>query len=123
MISMDKKYQTRDGDTVRLLCTDRDNEVYPVVAIVRGNVELYKPNGSYHSSESESGLDLVELPDTDMVDVYVGLFKWGTGTDAIFFRRKSSFDNWLSETDYEVVATTKITVKLTHGEFYGNFDE
>lgn len=48
-ISMDKKYQTRDGRPVRLLCVD-DTEPYPVVAIIgespRRYAEIFKSDGT-----------------------------------------------------------------------------
>ena len=34
-IEMDKKYRTRNGCEVRVLCTDVVNENYPVVALMR----------------------------------------------------------------------------------------
>jgi hypothetical protein len=36
IISMDKKYKTRDGRAVRLLCTDGPG-IYPIIGLIGGN--------------------------------------------------------------------------------------
>ena len=55
-----RKVVTRDGMTVRILCTDSKN-TYPIVALVRNgeveSTENYMPDGSYLENE-ENKLDL-----------------------------------------------------------------
>lgn len=64
-ISMDKKYKTRDGEPVRLLCTDAKGP-YPVVGLVRRtDVDIF---GSWAADgrimafgKLKSGNDLIEV--------------------------------------------------------------
>lgn len=59
-ISMDKKYTTRSGLPVRILCVDRNNPKYPVV----GSTSVFV--GSW----TEQGATVIgEVNDTDLVEV------------------------------------------------------
>lgn len=61
-IEMGKKYRTRDGRAVRLLCVDRKHQTYPVVGLV-GDPEIlvaWTSNGLY-SIQEERDCDLVEI--------------------------------------------------------------
>lgn len=62
---MNKKYRTRDGREVRVLCVDRNDEDYPVVALINRisgeTPEAYTGDGFYHRSKKERGEDLIEL--------------------------------------------------------------
>jgi len=63
MISMDKKYRTRDGRPVRVLCVDRKGP-QPVVALVTNDsgVEImgvFVADGTYFTKPS--ALDLIEV--------------------------------------------------------------
>ncbi len=70
MIDFTKPVQTRDGRTVRILCTDANNG-FPVVALVSGKrsdplrsdrefLVTFQKDGSH--TQSESDLDLVQAP-------------------------------------------------------------
>lgn len=65
-ISMDKKYRTRDGRDVRVLCTDFTNHEQ-VVALVAGvnssreNLMTFDAYGKYASFEVETPFDLIEV--------------------------------------------------------------
>lgn len=64
MISMNKKYKTRDGDKVRILCTDMKG-IFSVVAIVTDpegieDVKIFRENGLYFG-KTTSSKDLVEV--------------------------------------------------------------
>lgn len=65
VVSMDKKYKTMDGRSVRIICTDRKGDEYSVVALVNdGNFEhakSYTAEGFFWSSDEESRHDLVEV--------------------------------------------------------------
>lgn len=63
MISMDKKYKTRDGRDVRLLCVDGPNERYPVIGIVQGLGFPYNwmSSGNADTADLETSSDLIEV--------------------------------------------------------------
>lgn len=64
LISMDKKYKTRDGRDVRVLCIDNNGacaEGYPVVATVDGVVAAFTATGCFYIDSEEHYIDLVEL--------------------------------------------------------------
>lgn len=85
LISMDKKYRTRGGDTVRILCTDLKGGEYPVIAaitipekrndadeVIADSAEItqrYTANGSYVSSDGNHPLDLVEVSPVEGYEV------------------------------------------------------
>lgn len=89
----DGKIVTRDGRNVRIICWDRKNALYPIVALVDDDIEkeryaAYKKNGRWcHQGYGDSGLDLIlEVPkymtfkDGDIVafgsnNNHVGIFK------------------------------------------------
>lgn len=64
-IDINKKYKTRKGDPVRILCTDRKTErfKYPVIALITfDNNEIcstYSEFGEYSSEDHD--LDLIEV--------------------------------------------------------------
>lgn len=69
-ISMDKQYKTRDGRSVRILCVDRNDSEFPVVALVSGSkggqgVISYPSNGKYGEEDETSSFDLVEVSQWD----------------------------------------------------------
>lgn len=72
-ISMDKKYTTRDGRPVRILCVDRDNKTYPVCGLV-SNQEFtsWTREGVHDVARCHSPLDLIPAPEevTEFVNVY-----------------------------------------------------
>ena len=67
-VSMDKKYQTRDGRPVRLLCIDAVSSNYPVIALVPNShsrdehdASCFTPEGRFFVS-GENSKDLIEVP-------------------------------------------------------------
>lgn len=67
LIEMHKKYKTRDGHPVRILCVDciGKNFAFPVIALVKNtegeeHIEQYMPDGHYHKNH-EDDLDLIEV--------------------------------------------------------------
>lgn len=57
-----KPVQTRDGHSVRLLCTDAGDGEYPVVALVGGSVYRYTLEGAYYRGDRIDPADLVNIP-------------------------------------------------------------
>lgn len=67
-IEMHKKYRTRSGLPARVLCVDRKDSVFPVVALVddiqESSVYLTK-DGRYYNCREQSRFDLVEVSEWD----------------------------------------------------------
>ena len=66
MIDINKKYKTRSGLPVRILCTDRKSEPYTVVALVSYSetvekLTMHTKDGQYFRYGSGDELDLVEV--------------------------------------------------------------
>ena len=66
MIDMSKKYKTRDGRAVRVLCVDRNGKDYPVVALVPNDVgqemlRAHTGEGRYLGPTDEHDADLIEI--------------------------------------------------------------
>jgi hypothetical protein len=61
LISLDKKYKSRKGANVRVLCLDGPNATYPVIAIV-DNSDLCEltPRGEYLGSKRLHRFDIAE---------------------------------------------------------------
>ena len=76
MFNPDKPVQTRDGRKARIICTDRKDSHYPIVALVsyRGedyeHCEYFTSDGLY-SISGELGSDLINIPDTKYLTVYI----------------------------------------------------
>lgn len=99
MISMDKKYKTKHGKSVRLLCTDGPDLNYPVVGFEEGDTEprSWTVGGIYSIRDDDDYLDLVEVvppklkPDSwyrcQTINIYVyidGTLKGGLWSGVVF---------------------------------------
>ena len=64
MINIDKKYKTRDGREVRLLCTDAPG-IYPVVGIIAGlsGINTWSITGESYVFQGKV-FNLIEVPNT-----------------------------------------------------------
>jgi hypothetical protein len=62
LISLDKKYKTRDGRDVRVLCVDANDDNYPVVALIGNDVHRFTSKGSFDMGYRR-GFDLIEVPE------------------------------------------------------------
>lgn len=64
-IEMNKKYRTRDGRPVRIICTDRIHPVYTIVGFINHEgievLYLWAGNGKSSITNEKSDLDLVEV--------------------------------------------------------------
>lgn len=59
MISMGKKYKTRDGARVRILCVDGPG-ARPVIGLVCNQITTWDIGGSHQSAKHKDDWDLVE---------------------------------------------------------------
>ena len=62
-IEMNKTYHTRDGEPVRIICTDRD-ELYSVVGMIGTSVHVWTEDGIFDLGR-KSSLDLIEVKPYD----------------------------------------------------------
>jgi hypothetical protein len=60
-IDINKKYKTKAGDDVRILCVDRGGP-YPILGLVGNQVRGWRANG--HSASGYANRDLVEVVPT-----------------------------------------------------------
>ena len=73
-ITMDGKYQTRDGRPVRVLCVDAEG-LQPVVALIGGDVQRFSSSGVYwFDDKSTSYHDLVPVPEKRRVKFWVNVY-------------------------------------------------
>lgn len=94
MISMDKKYTTKDGRPVRLLCVDGPGE-FPVIGLLESLVRVWKENGFYSYCNSESSFDLIEAKTkrTGWINIYKAMGVngiWATKKEAEAFANASN---------------------------------
>ena len=98
-ITMDGKYQTRDGRPVRVLCVDAKCGEWKVVALVTcrdgsENDESFRLDGTWTMTPGvESDLDLIPVPEKRRVKGWLNVYENGvsvslhkTKPDADFFR-------------------------------------
>ena len=64
MIDINKKYQTRDGRKVRILCTDGPDFRAPVVGVVEGDwfITVW-PSSGEHTTQEPCQRDLIPVPE------------------------------------------------------------
>jgi len=119
---MDKKYKTRDGRDVRVLCVDADNEHFPVIGIVHGYACNFSRDGKWSETMSASGdspRDLIEQPEEKTVWLEIFRYKhWGDNRN-IQIEAHNSLDELEAavvkqQFGYQCVAIKKIT--YTEGE-------
>lgn len=108
-----RKVVTRDGKSVRILCTDRIGGDYSVIGLCRisDNIEKlieYLPDGSYFSSRAESGFDLFFAPEKleGWINIYEGNGIYYIGKLAPYSSEREAIRNITKELGY--VATIKI---------------
>lgn len=77
-ISMDKKYRTRDGRDVRLLCVDGPLE-NPICGLVSGGdfPSCWRSDGAYIGREHPS--DLIEYHEPDIRTIWVNVYEDSIG--------------------------------------------
>jgi len=112
MISMDKKYTTRNGREVRLLCTDRGGN-FPIVGLVGGEVCCWSPEGKFTKLSFASDSDLIEAPETIEIDAWFNVYDKNIVSQP--YDTKSDADDGVS--DYlKRIACINIKRTVTVGE-------
>jgi hypothetical protein len=121
LISMDKRYKTRDGRDARVLCVDACEGHYPVVAVVDNEVWQMTKFGAF-SAIDFTGNDLVEVPEEKTV--WLEIFRythWGDRSETCirYYHNLSDLKDRIKimEEDsnrYKLIAIKKIT--YTEGE-------
>lgn len=73
-ISMDKKYRTRDGRDIRLLCVDGPEE-YPVIGVIYGKdlADGWDSDGKYFIAGLGNS-DLIEYHEPDIRTIWVNVY-------------------------------------------------
>jgi hypothetical protein len=82
MITMQGKYQTRDGRAVRILCVDSPNSAWPVVGFAGEDHQVqYWSSAGRSAYGKDAELDLVLVPTKHEGYIVVGKdgFVWGQG--------------------------------------------
>ena len=81
MIDINKKYQTRGGQKVRIYCTDGGGD-YPVhgATLSRGKWYAVQWTGNGNGRCADDALDLIEVPETIEIDVWLNVFDDGLVT-------------------------------------------
>ena len=87
MFDPTKPVQTRDGRKARIICTDRNDTEFPIVALVNDGVyeeiKSYSSEGAYLHTMDESASDLINIPETKYLNVY--LYSTGKSTASVLF--------------------------------------
>ena len=112
MISMDRKYKTRDGSDVRILCVDRDHPSYTVVGLLDSNVLYWASNGRRYPSGYEDRLDLIEVKPRIQRTVWFNIYS-ETGGMSCHESRKSA--NNVATLARLACVKVKIDVEEGHG--------
>jgi len=113
MISMDKKYKTRDGQEVRLLCVDAPGG-FPVVGLLGETVSTWCADGSFFLSEKPENLDLIETPETIEIDVWINVYINSLVGDA-YLTKSDADDNASAGLDRKACINIKRTVTVGEG--------
>jgi hypothetical protein len=75
-ISMDRKYRTKDGREVRLLCVDAKG-YWPVVGLIDGELETWTRDGL---ADGPVTLNLIEYHEPDIRTIWVNVYEgWASG--------------------------------------------
>ena len=107
-----RKVITRDGKSVRIVCTDVMGAIYPVLAVYKKDAtheywNSYTTDGKLYT-EGDSGADLFFAPEKK--EGWLNLYKDGYGSVAIgtVFPIESEKDARMASEDKDYVATCKI---------------
>lgn len=90
-ISMDKKYQTRDGKGVRILCVDGIDKEFPVVGYIDGQCGLDPYTWNFNGNPFElddTTCGLVEAPRTVTHERWYNVYE--NGVSGFWFTEKDA---------------------------------
>lgn len=121
LISMSKRYKTRGGRDVRVLCTDNlQGGVWTVVSLIDGLTSVHTSTGRYYDFEEECELDLIEQPQEH--SVWIEVFKSHGDILSCSYESENSMRNSIKNSlesntkeGYQLIATKKVVV--AEGEF------
>lgn len=92
-ISMDKKYRTRDGRDVRLLCVDGPKHA-PVIGTIGEVLGQWTSSGTFDFFRRSTDLDLIEYHDPDIRTIWVNVYEdGGVAAYKEDFSAKQAYDN------------------------------
>ena len=121
LISMSKKYKTREGLDARILCIDNyyGDSDFPVIALVEGETSTYTVTGGFYSHKEDDS-DLVEVPEEKESWLEVYSVTKNSNANIRFFSYNSDEALRLGITanrnafgdNYQLIATKKITVAV-----------
>ncbi len=113
-IEMGKQYKTRSGRPVRILCTDRNHPIYPVIALLPGtaseSTQTYTKDGSWSSSGAENILDLIEVKPRVKREYWLNVYR--TFSSCPYSSKDTADDCALDHR----LACVPITIDCEHGE-------
>lgn len=116
-IEMGKQYKTRSGLPVRILCTDRKDPKYPVIANMlrpdgKEYTESFREDGSRKQGWQEdepNDLDLIEVKPRIKREMWLNIFHTG----AYAHPSKEIADTYTTDNR---IACIPITIDCEHGE-------
>lgn len=115
MIDFTKPVQTRDGKPVRILCTDMNNPVYPVVGLVNYGREEYVITWTIEGQMLDGSTnfsDLIQVEEKPTPRRHAELIKRWAENDKMRIKYGNSATNqwvetanplWLTDTEYEEI--------------------
>jgi len=111
LISMDKKYRTRDSRPVRILSIDLINSSFPVVgAVIKHDSEELVQFSTRGVSSAGSDFDLIEVKPRIKHDIWVNVY---SGKSFTAHPDKESSDRLSSSSR---IACVKVEIDCEHGE-------
>ena len=98
-LDFSKPVQTRAGQPVRILCTDRKHPNYTVIGLIEiDGVDITKywtEDGHYFSTRKEDYLDLIQAPQPRK---HAELIKTWADDDSVRVKR-ASYNGWIEDHD------------------------
>lgn len=117
MIDMNKKYRTRDGQKVRILCVDGYDPIYPVIGLVENqpSPKTWTEAGKYVQNEIDSDPnDLVEDKEGRKIIGWINVYR--DGKLGNINETKEVCDAYAKAMGSERFACVPITITCKEGE-------
>lgn len=115
MISMNKKYKTRDGSDTRILCVDAGTGKHPVIGLIEEKgtlgIRFFSKEGE---SISGSYLDLIEVKEKKIIRKWVNIYKSNHVTT--HSAKEIANETAIDVGNNQIVACVPITIEFTEGE-------
>jgi len=113
-----KPVQTRSGRKTRIICTNKEGNDYPIVALITSDsgaeqMESFTANGRQYVNR-DSLIDLVNIPEKHTVTRFINLYPPNSGVeDAMHLSRRAANEN---ANHLKRIACKEITFEYTEGE-------